>query len=127
TLGYAVPIDRPQEVFGPAWRIQFLQGVLDAHEIRNDDRGPIALILRNRTAVIVGHAQYRADPERLTDVAGQRLLDRPVVLHPVEFPDVPQIGITDRRGGGLVVGGREVIAEYRVGDAPQGIRAPEAF
>nr|WP_206606002.1 hypothetical protein [Steroidobacter cummioxidans] len=85
------------------------------------------MIRGQRLAHVIAPWRDRTDTERLADVSRQRLCDRAVVLHPIEFPDVPQIGIADRRVAHLVIARREVIAERGIADAAQRVGAAEAL
>ena len=120
-------IDLAEQFLRPRRRLQALQVAFDAVEIGDIDRGVETPVRRQRIAVGVGQAQHGADAERFADIARQRLAHRTVVLHPVEFPDVPQVGITHRRGGVLVILRNQVIAEHGIGDAAERIGAAETF
>src|SRR5690606_25164728 len=101
--------------------------MLDAMQVGDSHGAPVALVDRQRTPRRTEPRRDGADAERLADVARERLCDRAVVLHPIELPDVPQIGIAHRRIARLIVALDEMIAEDRVADAPERVRAAEAF
>ena len=120
-------IDGAEDVLGPLRRRQLLQRPFDLLEPGNIDRGAEALLRRQWRAFRVHQVDLGTDAQCLADVAGQRLGHRAVVLHPVELPHVPQVGVAHRRRRGLQVGVAQVLAEHRVGDAPERIGAAEAF
>ena len=82
---------------------------------------------RQRLPLVAHQRHDGAHAQRLAHVARQRLRHRAVVLHPVEFPDVPDIRVTHRRVAHLVVRRDEVIAEHGIADAAQRIGAAKAL
>ncbi len=81
--------------------------------------GGVALLAPQRLTVLVEDLQARADAEGLADVARHRLHGRAVPLHPVEFPDVPDLRIAHRGVGDAIVARVDGIAEDAVGRSPR--------
>src|SRR6516164_6803143 len=85
-------IDRPENVFRPAWRLKLPQPPMNLHEVVHLDA------MRHLAAQHCFRIDRRADSERLDDVTGHRLADRGIVKDPVEIRGVPERGKTDRGG-----------------------------
>ncbi len=126
-LGGALQVDAAEEVFRPGRRFQLLQGFFQGVQVVQAYAGGVALLALQRLAVLVEDLQARADAEGLADIARHRLHGRAVPLHPVEFPDVPDLRIAHRGVGDAVVARVDGIAEDAVGDAPEGVGAAGAF
>ncbi|MCY1274714.1 hypothetical protein D9M70_233430 [compost metagenome] len=120
-------IEATQQVFRPGRWFQLLEGFFQGVQVVRAHAGRVALGFRHGLAVLVEQLQRGADAEGFADVAGHRLHGRTVPLHPVEFPDVPQVRIAHRGIGHPVVAGVDGIAEHAVGDAAERIGAAEAF
>ncbi|MNZ54200.1 hypothetical protein D3C78_720970 [compost metagenome] len=127
TKGGALQVDLAEQFGGPGRRPEALEGFFEGVEVTQAHAGGIALVAHYRLAVAAEHAQGGANAEGFADVARHGLHGRAVPLHPVEFPDVPDLRVVHRRVGHAVVGRVDAVAEHTVGDAPEGVGAAGTF
>ena len=113
--------------FWPGRRLQLLQGFFQGVQVMQTHTGGIPLGFGNGLSIGIEQVQGGAYAQGFADIACHWLHGRAVPLHPVKFPDVPHLRITDRGIGNAVVAGVYGIAKYRIGDSAKGIGSPKAF
>src|SRR5271166_109172 len=127
TFGCLVPINLPEAVLAPLRRLQTPQSDLDFVQVIHL-RGCVESVFRwDGPAVSVQEARFRSDPQRFAKVPGHRLPYRGVVLHVIEFPDVPHWGIANGSIANAVIGGAQFIAEHGISDAGECVSSPNSL